>query len=235
VARLLASLPGYFYSVSEGAVWVHLYAEGEAAVELGGERTVGLRQRTRYPWDGAVEIEVQAESEFAVMVRVPAWCEEDASVEVNGVALGVRVLPGTYLEIRRTWRPGDTISMDLPMQVRRVEGHPYIAENEGRVALLRGPLLYCVEQVDIPDVDIRDLILDSAEPTARTEPDLLGGVVVLEAPARVSAPDDGWSDLLYRPVRSREEKSYAARVKAIPYYTWASREPGAMLVWLRNE
>jgi DUF1680 family protein len=89
--------------------------------------------------------------------------------------------------------------------------------------------------VDVPDVDLRDLILNSAEPTARTEPDLLGGVVVLEGAARVSAPDDGWSDLLYRPVRSREEKSYAARVKAIPYYTWASREPGAMLVWLRNE
>jgi uncharacterized protein len=136
VARLLASLPGYFYSTSEGAVWVHLYAQGAATVEYGGNGIVRLRQRTRYPWDGRVEITIEAEGEFALMLRVPAWCEEGAAVEVNGEPQDVVLSSGSYVEIRRTWRPGDTIDMDLPMPVRRVECHPYVAENAGRVALL---------------------------------------------------------------------------------------------------
>ncbi len=96
VARLLASLPGYFYSTSEGAVWVHLYAEGAATVELDENRTISLRQRTRYPWDGRVEIEVEAEGEFALMLRIPAWCEEGAAVEVNGEPVDVEISPGSY-------------------------------------------------------------------------------------------------------------------------------------------
>jgi uncharacterized protein len=236
VARLLASLPGYFYSASEDAVWVHLYAEGRATVELGGGTNVRLRQHTRYPWDGRVDVEVQSEGEFAVMLRVPGWCEEGASVEVNGEAVDARVSTGTYLEIHRIWSPGDTISMDLPMPVRRVECHPYVTENEGRIALMRGPLLYCVEQTDTPGVDLRDLRLESTEPKTRVEPGLLRGMVVLEAEVRAVAPDDGWRNRLYRNVRSLGEKTPAddARIKAIPYFAWASREPVAMRVWLKS-
>jgi len=148
VARLLASLPGYFYGASEDAVWVHLYAESAATVELDGERTIRLRQRTRYPWDGGVEIDVEAEGEFTVMLRIPAWCEEGAAFEVNGESVDAGITPGSYAKIRRAWRPGDTINLALPMPVRCVECHPYVAENAGRVALMRGPLLYCVEQSD---------------------------------------------------------------------------------------
>ncbi|HEX6710399.1 MAG TPA: glycoside hydrolase family 127 protein, partial [Rubrobacter sp.] len=153
VARLLASLPGYFYGASEDAVWVHLYAEGETKVSLEGNRTVRLAQRTRYPWDGRVEISVDGEGEFALMLRIPSWCEEGASVNVNGEPVGRAICPCSYLEIRRAWRPGDTVSLHLPMPVRRVECHPYVAENNGRVALMRGPILYCVEQADNPNVD----------------------------------------------------------------------------------
>jgi DUF1680 family protein len=179
VARLLASLAGYFYSSSEGAVWIHLYAEGVATAELDGNRTVRLRQRTSYPWDGRVEIQVEGGGEFALMLRIPAWCEESATVEVAGEPVDLEISPGSYMQIRRAWRPGDTVSLGLPMPVRRVECHPYVTENTGRVALMRGPLLYCAEQVDNHDVDLRDLVLDGKEPTVRFEPDLLGGVAVL--------------------------------------------------------
>ena len=236
VARLLASLPGYFYSTSEGAVWVHLYAEGAATVELDENRTISLRQRTRYPWDGRVEIDVEAEGEFTVMLRIPAWCEEGAAVQVNGQPVDVKISPGSYIEIRRAWSPGDTINMDLPMPVRRVECHPYVAENAGRVALVRGPLLYCAEQIDNPGVDLRDLVLNGEEPTVHFEPDLLGGVVVLQAEAQLDAPDDGWKNSLYRTVHPREgdAQTRATTVTAVPYYAWANREPGTMQVWLRN-
>ena len=236
VARLLASLPGYFYGASEDAVWVHLYAEGAATVELDGERTIRLRQRTRYPWDGGVEIDVEAEGAFTVMLRIPAWCEEGAAFEVNGESVDAGITPGSYAKIRRAWRPGDTINMALPMPVRCVECHPYVAENAGRVALMRGPLLYCVEQPDNHDVDLRDLVLESTKPTARFEPDLLGGVVVLQAEARSVAPDAGWEDRLYRTVHQGggNVRTEAREITAIPYYSWASRESGAMRVWLRS-
>ena len=120
------------------------------------------------------------------------------------------------------------------MPVRRVECHPYVVENAGRVALTRGPLLYCVEQADVHD--LRDLLLDSTEPTARFEPELLGGVVVLQAGVRSAAPDAGWEDRLYRTAYPREAdtQTYASRITAVPYYAWANREPGAMRVWLRD-
>jgi uncharacterized protein len=236
VARLLASLPGYFYGASEDAVWVHLYAEGAATVELDKGRIIRLRQCTLYPWDGRVEINVVAEGEFTIMLRIPAWCEEGAAVKANGESVDAGITPGSYAKIRRAWRPGDTINMDLPMPVRRVECHPYVAENAWRVALMRGPLLYCIEQPDNHDVDLRDLILDGEEPTVSFVPGLLGGVVVLRADARAAAPDAGWEDRLYRTAHPREgdTQTKAIRVTAIPYYTWANREPGAMRVWLRN-
>ena len=236
VARLLASLPGYFYSTSEDAVWVHLYAEGVATVELDEDRTISLRQRTRYPWDGRVEITVEAEAEFALMLRIPAWCEEGAVVEVNGEPVDAELSSGSYAKIRYAWRPGDTIILVLPMPVRRVECHPYVVENAGRVALTRGPLLYCVEQADVHDLDLRDLVLGSTEPTARFEPELLGGVVALRAGVRSAAPDTGWEDRLYRTAYPREAdtQTHASRITAVPYYAWANREPGAMRVWLRD-
>jgi DUF1680 family protein len=236
VARLLASLPAYFYGASEDSVWVHLYAEGRATITLDGGPAIGLHQRTRYPWDGEVEIEVEGEGEFTAMLRIPAWGEEGAAVEVNGEPVDAAIAPGTYAKIRRKWRTADKISIDLPMPVRRVECHPYVAENTGRVALMRGPLLYCVEQADNRDVDLRDLILDGAEPTVRFDHDLLGGVVVAHARAKAAAPDAGWEDRLYRTAHTRQEDTQGkdTRVTAVPYYTWANREPGAMRVWLTD-
>ena len=101
--------------------------------------------------------------------------------------------------MRRNWRPGDIVHLQLPMPVRCVESHPYVEENAGRVALMRGPLLYCVEQIDNPDTALDDVELpDEAAFRADFRPDLLGGVVALTADARVRPPDDSWSAALYR-------------------------------------
>jgi uncharacterized protein len=233
VARLLASLPGYFYGASEDAVWVHLYAEGAATVHL--DRPVMLRQQTRYPWDGRVEISVEGEDEFALMLRIPSWCEEGVAVEVNGEPAEHATSPGSYVEVRRAWRRGDTVSLDLPMPVRRVESHPYVTENTGRVALVRGPILYCVEQADNPHVELRDLILADTNLSVRFDADLLGGTVVLDASAEVAAPDGGWEDRLYRTrsPRPSDIRRGTTTLTAVPYYAWANREPGAMRVWLK--
>jgi DUF1680 family protein len=125
------------------------------------------------------------------------------------------------------------------MPVQRVECHPYAAENAGRVALRRGPILYCVEGADNPDVDPRDVVLSAGgEWLAAFEPDLLGGMMTLRGPAAVVAPGEGWEGRLYRgAVQAGGTTGTQARIDltAIPYYAWANRQPGPMQVWLRME
>ncbi|QIN83458.1 glycoside hydrolase family 127 protein [Rubrobacter tropicus] len=236
VARMLASIPGYFYSASDDAVWVHLYAEGSAEVRLNGGRAFRLGQRTNYPWEGDVEIQLDGEGEFAVMLRVPSWCEGGASIEVNGEPFPEQASPGAYAEVRRVWRPGDAVRLRLPMPVRRVEAHPYAAENVGRVALMRGPILFCVEGADNPGLDPRDLVLPNEVRLSEDfQPEQLGGVVVLAGEAEVSPPGEGWDGRLYRTATRQGEKPIGTtRLRAVPYLAWANREPGPMRVWIRS-
>ena len=144
------------------------------------------------------------------------------------------IRPGNYARVRRSWQPGDTVRLVLPMAVRRVACHPYVAENAGRVALFRGPLLYCLEGADQPGVDLRDIVLFAeATPRAEFRPDLLGGVVVLQMPAEVIPPAEGWQGRLYRPSGpTAEVAGRPLTATAIPYYAWANRDPGPMQVWL---
>ncbi len=236
VARLLASLPGYCCSLSAEGVWVHLYAGGVARLRLADGRAVGLRQHTRYPWDGEVMIEVEAEGPFDLFLRVPAWCEVGASLSLNGRPHDGAMVPGSYAHLRRHWQPGDMVRLDLPMAPRRVACHPYALENRGQVALMRGPLLYCVEGVDHPGLDLRNLVLPlEANLSAAHRPDLLGGVVVLQGQALAVPPDAGWAGHLYRTARPAEASPAAQTVPltAIPYYVWANRAPGPMQAWLK--
>ncbi|CAA9449632.1 MAG: GH127 / GH146 [uncultured Rubrobacteraceae bacterium] len=236
VARLLASIPGYFYSASDDALWVHLYAAGSAEAKMGAGRAVRLSQRTNYPWDGSVGLRVDGEGEFALMLRIPSWCEDGASVEVNGEPFAGQVSPGSYAEIGRVWRPGDTVRLRLPTPVRRVEAHPHVAENAGRVALMRGPILYCVEGADNPGLDPRDLVLPEDAPLSEEyRPGLLGGAVVLTGEAKISSPGEGWEGRLYRPATARPDgrPTGTAKLTAVPYHAWANREAGPMRVWLR--
>lgn len=236
IARLLASLPGYFYSTSDGGLWVHFYAPGSARIPLPDGRTIGLTQHTRYPWDGEVAIEVAGAGAFGLWLRVPGWCEAGATLEINGEPFAGALTPGSYAEIRRAWQPGDIVRLHLPMPVRRVASHPHVAENAGRVALMRGPILYCVEGADNPGLDPRDLVLPAGgDFTAELRPDLLGGVVALRSRAEVVPPDEGWSGRLYRTaVVPVETPGRPIEVTAIPYHVWANREPGPMRVWLRT-
>ncbi|HEY8446295.1 MAG TPA: beta-L-arabinofuranosidase domain-containing protein [Thermomicrobiales bacterium] len=234
VARTLASLSGYLYSVAEHEIWVHLYAASSASLTLPDGQSVSVRQRTNYPWDGDIALEIDGAGTFALRLRIPGWADS-ADLRINGQPAGVAVQPGTYAEIRRSWQPGDVVQLSLPMPVQRVESHPYVVENVGRVALMRGPLLYCVEQVDNPDADLRDVALpESATFQARHDPNLLGGVTVLTTTALACPLAATWTDSLYRRAdqQAEAESPRLIPLTAIPYYAWANREPGRMRVWL---
>jgi DUF1680 family protein len=237
IARMLASLPGYFYSIAKEGIWVHLYAEGAARIKLLDGRTIGLSQLTRYPWEGTIAIEVQGEGDFTLFLRIPSWTKDEISVSVNGgFHQGVDLESG-YLKIVRSWKPGDVIRLELPMPVRLMESHPYVSENVGRVALMRGPLLYCLEGADHPGQDLDEIVLPPDENfNTSLQRNLLGGVVTLQAQGMAQPLEEDWENQLYRHVKLPREVDCrkVIGIKAIPYYAWGNRDPGQMRVWIRR-
>jgi DUF1680 family protein len=247
IARLLASLPGYFYSIAEDGIYTHLYATGTATLPMPNGNTVTLEQQTGYPWDGTIEINVTENSGKAeyLYLRIPAWAHELIDyqwgwpIEVNGVPARIATEPGTYAKI--PLGEGETfISLKLPMDVERLRSHPHVLNNRGRVALQRGPLIYCIEQADNVGTDVWDVLLTEDETALKPQfvPDLLNGVVVLrgQALAQRISEEYKWNTRLYTPYAPLDPSNVRpAEITAIPYYAWANRKPGPMLVWLPIE
>jgi DUF1680 family protein len=240
IMRLLASLPGYVYAQTRDALFVNLYVGGTADVELGG-RKVKLVQQTRYPWDSAVRIAVEPESpgRFTVNVRIPGWArgeavpsdlyrfadrfDEPALLKVNGKPVELRLQKG-YVKVERDWRKGDVIELSLPMPVRRVLANDAVEADRGRVALQRGPIVYAAEWADNGGRARNLLLADASALTAEFRPELLGGVTVVRAKAAAMAYDQQGG------VTRRDHE-----LTAIPYYAWANRGPGEMIVWIPNK
>lgn len=229
VARLLASLPGYLYTTSDDGLWVHLYVGSDADVHLADGTHARVEVRTALPWDGEVEIELTPDepTEFTLFLPRPGWAG-DVTVRLGEDVIEPDTAQG-YLTLRRTWRAGDRVRLRFALPTRLIAAHPRVASTHFRVALTRGPLVYCVEQVDHPDVDVADIRLTGTERWTPTFTEALGGVVALTADARAVVPDDG---PLYRPYEPGAVPTQPATVTAIPYYAWANREPGPMRVFL---
>jgi DUF1680 family protein len=235
IARTLLSLLGYAAGLSAEGLWLHLYIQGTLQAELPDREPMVLGVQTRYPWDGHVRltVEVAPRHPCGLLLRVPGWCQ-GATMEINGRPAGVPAEPGSYAVLQRTWEAGDVVDLELPMPVRRMVAHPRVLADQGRVALARGPLVYCVEAVDHPGVDVWNLELPAGAPIRAEEaPDLLGGVVVLRGEA-VAVGQPGWEGRLYAPLEALPPaQRRPVPLLAVPYYAWANRRPGPMQVWLR--
>ncbi len=228
VSRLVASVGGYFLSTADDGVAFHLYGGISTEVELAGTK-VGLREVSTYPWNGDIKIHVDPANPatFDVKLRIPGW-SEGAKVSVNGEAVDVAKAVNGYLTINRTWNKGDVISLDLPMPPVRLYAHPGVIMDAGRVALKRGPLVYCLEEIDNPGGRVQRLKLPrAAELRAETRADLFDGVVTLKADA-LAIEEGDWTTL-YRTAPPTDEP---ATLTALPYYLWANRGQGSMMVWV---
>ncbi len=230
LARLLATLPRYLFGRSESGLWVHLFAAGTVDLDFRGV-PCHLRLHTRYPWEGTVQIAVECPQpvEFDLALRIPGWCRS-WRLHLNGKPVEKKLRKG-YLHLKRKWRSGDTVDLALQMPVERVEAHPAVGENAGRVALRRGPLLYCLEEVD----NGRNLADVRLPREARIDTNWIAGfadgIVELSAEAlRRSAAR--WKDRLYSSEASEMERF---RLRAIPYFAWDNRKPGEMQVWLLQD
>ena len=229
VTRFVASVPNYIYAAQGKDIYVNLYAQGKA--NIGG---VELEQTTDYPWDGKVRIRLnKGGGKFSIKLRIPGWLKKhpfgnnlytyldaakSADISVNGVKV-VHDNPD-YVSIDRKWKKGDVIEINFPMEVRRVLANDNAEDDRGKVALERGPVVFCLEGKDQPDNTVFDkYILDSTPIQSHFEKDLLNGVVVLEGNAKELQ-------------RNGEVKD--VRFRAIPYSTWNNRGGDQMEVWIAN-
>ncbi len=239
ITRFMASVPGYLYAQAGDTLYVNLFAANKAEIKMDNGRTLKLTEETRYPWDGLVNITLHPDTpaQLTVDVRVPGWAEEQAvpgdlyrfidqadkpvTLKVNGEAIPIKLEKG-YVQLTRKWKDGDDIELNLPMPVRRVAANEAVQADRGRVALQRGPIVYCLESPDNPDVNVRSLMLsDDAPVTASFEAELLHGVEVLR----------GHGFLVTRDDQGQLVKT-AENFQAIPYYAWANRGRSQMMVWV---
>lgn len=239
MTRFLASVPGYVYAHRGDVLYVNLFVASTAEVGLDGGMKVKLAQETRYPWDGAVKITVTPgrKARFTLNVRIPGWARNEVtpgglyrfvnqvndrvSLKVNGKPVALNLDKG-YAVLTRAWKNGDAVELDLPMPVRRVAANEAVAADRNRVALQRGPLVYCAEWPDNPGGRVRNLVLPgNARLTAEFNAGLLNGVEVIRGKSAGLAYDA-------KGAVQRSEQEFTA----IPYYAWANRGRGQMTVWI---
>lgn len=238
VTRFMASVPGYVYAIDQKDVYVNLFVGGNSKLKV-GDTEVELVQKTQYPWNGDVEIDVtpNKNDKFTLLVRIPGWAKNkpvpsDLYAYVDGSNPQVKVLVNGsetkkhtragYWVIEREWKKGDKVTLTMDMPVRRVEANPQVRYDKGLLAMERGPILYALESID----QKRDYIFDIVIPRdskieSHFEKNLLNGVVVLEGNAFAVEKDSASGKVIEKPLT----------FKAIPYSTWNNRGIGQMVVW----
>jgi DUF1680 family protein len=243
ITRFMASVPGYVYAHRKNDIYVNLYTSNEASIELKSQ-TVRINQETRYPWDGMIRFVLNPQisgRKFTVCLRIPGWAqdepvpgglysfidsvEEKITIKVNGQKVPLEIKQG-YARINRAWYPGDEVELNIPMPVRRISAHENVEAGRGRVALQRGPIVYCAEWPDNRNGHVRNIILpDAAILSSEFRPDLLNGVQVIFGRAQGYEAGE-----LEGEVKKTEQD-----LLMIPYYAWAHRGKGEMSVWLVRE
>jgi len=242
ITRFMPSVPGYFYAQEGSNLYVNLFADSTANIALGSGMKLRIDQKTAYPWNGAIRMTVTPgkPGRFALHVRIPGWARGEAvpsdlyefsrpdpsktlpiTLSVCGKPVPIKPVRG-YAVIDRVWHKGDSVYLNLPMPIERIVANPNVAADRGRVALQRGPIVYCAEWPDNPGGKVRNLLLpDTSKLEPANGPDLLGGVVTLVGTAESLAYD-----------KEGKVIKTTQPFTAIPYYAWANRGPGEMTVWL---
>jgi DUF1680 family protein len=232
LARIVANIGAHFYSATPTTLYVHLYNANHARFTLGG-RAVEIEQHTHYPWDGDIHLKVHTDqpAQFELALRIPEWCR-DFRITVNGADVSDSPRQG-YVRLARMWSNGDEVTLSLQMPVERIAAHPDIRQDAGRIALQRGPVVYCLEEVD-NGARLANVVLPrDAHISPSPDADLFGGVSVITGDALRIEPAQ-WAGSLYQPQSQIQYSPSAFTFKAIPYCFWANRTPGEMTVWVRE-
>lgn len=232
LVRTIAGSAQFAYAKSADTIWVNLYGASELETDLPDVGKVKLAQETEYPWNGRVRIKILSapEKDFTLKLRIPGWAKA-ASIRINHRPPDTSAKSGSYHELRHAWKCGDIIDLDLQMDTELIEANPLVEETLGQVAVKRGPIVYCLESVDLPH-GVRPLDVSLSSDTkfrARYDHRLLGGIAVLEGTV-LAHSDSNWKGQLYRPLQPSQSTS--VKLRLIPYSVWANRGPSEMSVWL---
>ena len=242
MTRFLPSVPGYVYAQNASNIYVNLFMSNTADIALPGGK-VQLVQQTEYPWQGKVALQVnpQKSNAFGLHIRIPGWAQQKpapgdlykngdskvtpVTITLNGKPVAYKMEKG-YAVVTRTWKKGDQVSMTLPMEVERVFANEQVKDDQGRFALQRGPVLYCLEGPDNKDSLVQNVLVskDAAVQVAY-RPELLNGVTVLTMEGSSAR----------RQLNSEALMKSEQKITAIPYYAWNNRGPGEMIVWIPYE
>jgi len=238
ITRLVESVGDYIYAKSNDALWINLFIGSSGSFTI-KNRKIQVKQVTNYPWDGKVQISVipEKQTEFELFIRIPGWANnqpvpgstyryldgssESISLSLNGTPVNFKIVNG-YAVIGKAWKKGDTVLFNLPMPVRRIVAIDEIKDDRNRVALQRGPLVYCFEHIDNDGKAMNIAIPDNISFTAEFKSDLLNGLVVLQAEAPVATISADGLNVI----------SAKKKITAIPFYSWANRGKGQMQVWV---
>ncbi len=230
LVRTIAKSPGWAYSKSDNGISVNLYGGNELNTTLLDGSTIKLSQITDYPWDGLVNITVQEckADPFDILLRVPKWAE-GATIKVNGQP--VEAIPGNYSIVKRSWKTGDVITINMPMDTKFVEAHSRIEELRNQVAVQRGPIVYCIESADLPqDTNIVDVYIDGTSDLKPVyKPNFLGGLATLEGNVLIRSDKED-KEAMYHAIDKPKLKS--TKASFIPYYSWSNRGQGEMTVFM---
>lgn len=229
LVRTIAKSPGWAYSKTENGIAVNLFGGNTLTTTLLDGSPLKLSQKTNYPWEGDVEIRIEESKEeaFELLLRIPEWAN-GTRLYVNGDAVP-QVVPGSFARIERQWVAGDKIMLQMPMEVKFIEGHPRIEEIRNQVAVKRGPIVYALESPDLPgEAGITDAyITGSNSLKAIHKPDFLGGVTVIETDLLIRKDS---TKKMYNEVLRPKMEPFAAQL--IPYYTWSNRGQSEMTVFI---
>ncbi|HML20890.1 MAG TPA: glycoside hydrolase family 127 protein [Aggregatilinea sp.] len=235
IVRTIAQVGSYLYSVSDEGIWANLYASSTASIALNDATEVHITQQTDYPWDGQISmtIDVPGETSFALMLRIPGWCAK-ATLSVNGVPVENDLPAGDYARVERVWSAGDKVELTLDMPVQFIESHPLVEETRNHLAVQRGPIVYCLESVDLPDdVSLAQVAISRTTTFTPDQDASFDGITdemrVLRGTVQVidSTP---WNGQLYRPASRPGIRDIEAQL--VPYYAWDNRGKSEMSVWL---
>jgi DUF1680 family protein len=230
--RTIAEAHNYAYTVSEKGIYCNLYGSNTLKTKTGDGYEWHITQETDYPWEGIIRLKMDKVSEktFSIFLRIPEWSRE-AVITVNGKTELIETIPGHYAEVRRTWKKGDRIELNIPYFARLVESNPLVEETRNQVTVMYGPMVYCLESIDLPEgVSIYDVLIPANIQLKPERIDIEGNsIVALRGVAKQIVQND-WENKLYREIK---EATKEVAVSLIPYYAWGNRGEYDMSVWLR--
>lgn len=232
IIRTIANMHTYAYTTSDKGVWVNLYGGNTLDTKLQDGTNIKLNQVSNYPWEGLVKITVDIEKskDFSIMLRIPAWAN-GTTIKVNGKPITEAIKAGTYFDLKQTWKKGDVIELDIPMNATLMRGDEYIQETTNLTAVKRGPIVYCLEGVDLQkNAKVADVLIpNDIVFQAKYKKDLMHGITVLVGDAYLKKGETR-DDILYKPLKPQTlEKT---KISLIPFYTWSNRGETDMSIWL---